>query len=667
MTQGLNKQLRYKSPLHEKLKKALESRKKFSADKMADRHERWTKDEEQAKAYMTVKEADRLRTEQTANGSPQYATIQIPYSYGLLMAAHTWWSSVFLARSPVLQYDVRHGIGAGGSQAVEALMNYQATVGGMMVPWYHWLLDTPKYGVGWVGHHWDSQVITTSRYIEEEELFAGFPTGKTRKVKRTVHVPGYQGNRVFNVRPQDMYPDPRVSLCNFQKGEFLGRYLEISWLELHEGAVTGKYMNVDVLKNMFKDGKWVDPDRDTGSSNFPIPEVEERSDENLGIPHTGFVEGYEMFVRLIPSHWGLGKGTRREMWVFTIAKGCVIIEARPLGALHDEFPFDNMEYEIDAHTMFKRSMMETLQPLNDTLTWLFNSHFYAVRKSLNNQFIYDPLKVRGSDFTDPVEGQLIRLKPDAYGTPINQVVQQLQVYDLTKNHINDSRTVMEMMQRVSGVNDMIMGMMSQGGRQTATEVRGAGGGSANRLKTQAEFMSAQGFAPHSIKLLQNTQQFLDVERMYRIAGDLLPGGKQELLVGPEQIAGFYDFVPVDGAMPMDKFAQANLWKELLMGVAGNEQLSSQYDIGKIFAYTAQLAGAKNIQRFKVQLVQDDMMHNAVHAGNVIPLGGGRNALDRAGSAGNSGVSQGGGVPSGDEGSNPRLVEPRQLSGVGPLS
>lgn len=665
MSESLNKTFRYGSKEHGDIKTALCSRKKFSADKMSDRHGIWTKNEEDAKAYIKLKDADKLRKAEGQNGNPQYVTLQVPYSYGLLMAAHTYWTSVFLARSPVLQYSVRHGVTqGGGEQGIEALMDYQVNVGKMIVPWTHWLMDTPKYGIGWVGHYWENETIRTSKIIEEETQFGAFTTGKTKKVKRTVEIPGYQGNKVYNIRPQDAFPDPRVSLSDFQKGEFFARYVEISWLDLHEGALSKRYMNIDVLKKKCPGGKYADPDRDMGSSNFEIPDSNEFDTDTLGIPHTGIVECFEIYVHLIPKLWKIGKSDKRELWVFVVAHNDIIIQARPLGALHNEFPVDNMEYEVDAHTMFKRSMLETVEPLNDALTWMMNSHFFAVRKALNNQFIYDPMKIRGSDMTDPEQGLMIRLKPDAYGTPINQAFQQLQVTDVTKTHMSDMKVLMEMMQRVTGVNDIIMGMMSNGGRQTATEVRGASGGSANRLKSQAEYMSAQGFAPHSQRLLQNTQQHLDIERRYRIAGDLLPGGVQDMLVGPEQIAGFYDFVSVDGSLPVDKFAQANLWREIMAQMAQIEPIAQQYDIGKIFAYTAQLAGAKNVQRFKIQLQPDEQINRDLAAGNIIPIGGNYDATDGAGQAGSNPTRR---IAGDAQAGNPRLVEPPQIPGVGALS
>jgi hypothetical protein len=307
-------------------------------------------------------------------------------------------------------------------------------------------------------------------------------------------------------------------------------------------------------------------------------------------------------------------------------------------------------------------MMEIAEPLNEVLSWLVNTHFFNVRKVLNNMFIADPSRVVTSDFKNPDQGLMIRLRPEAFGTPIDNVIKQLPVHDVTQTHLADMGGIMEMMQQVLGVNSQLMGMLDGSGRKTATEVRGSTGFSMNRLKTQAEYMSAMGWAPLSQMQVQSTQQHLDIERYYKLTGDLLPGGKSSILVNPESITGFYDYIPVDGTMPVDKLAMANLWKELMVGMQSNEQLMMEYDIGKVFAYTAQLAGAKNINRFKVNVQPDADIQSQAQAGNLVPMGANRGNTSQE-SYGTSGGADAGRL----EDSAARVNEPKQLSGVGPVS
>jgi hypothetical protein len=116
-------------------------------------------------------------------------------------------------------------------------------------------------------------------------------------------------------------------------------------------------------------------------------------------------------------------------------------------------------------------------------------------------------------------------------------------------------------------------------------------------------------------------------------------------------------------MPVDKLALANLWKEIMGGVAASPDLMIQYDIGKIFAYTAQLAGAKNINRFKLQLTPDEVVAREAAKGNLIGVNNGAGTEQSSESFGTSG----GTGPGGAEAEATRSVEPRQLSGVGPVS
>jgi hypothetical protein len=102
-------------------------------------------------------------------------------------------------------------------------------------------------------------------------------------------------------------------------------------------------------------------------------------------------------------------------------------------------------------------------------------------------------------------------------------------------------------------------------------------------------------------------------------------GQEFVDVTPEAIAGSYQFIPVDGSLPIDKFAQANLWRTLLGEMKQIPPLMAQYDIAKIFGYVAQLSGLKNIEQFRIQVVPDGLAQAQAQQGNVVPLGGKANA------------------------------------------
>ncbi len=619
------------SQLHKRILDAVSDRVKFSKTKFQARHNAWKKSEEAALAFLPERDVDAVKRLKREEGAPQYTTIVIPYSYGVLMASHTYWTTVFMSRAPVMQFSGRHGETEQATQAIEALIDYQMQVGGMMVPLYIWLLDVGKYGVGIVGDYWDINESVIVEITKEEELILGLiKTGRTKKRKRSKRIQSYAGNRLLNVRPYDFFPDPRVPIHRFQEGEFCTIYNELGWNSVLKRADQGFYTNI---KRLQKGDQGNAGAREAGSGQLELPGdgIPGLFDKKAG----DITKLYECYIELVPNKWGLGKSNFPEKWVFTVTSDYLtVIGAQPLGALHDKFPFQVIEYEPEGYSLVNRSIPEVLEPVQNTLDWLFNSHFYNVRKTLNNQFVVDPSKVVMKDVLDPLPGGTIRLKPEAYGTDVKTVLAQLAVVDITQGHLRDAPIVRELGQQAVGVNDQIMGALQGGGRKSATEIRTSSTFGVNRLKSGAEYMSAMGWGPLSQMILQNTQQFFEDERKFKLVGDLaLEAGPQFIDVDPEAIAGFFDFVPIDGTLPVDRFAQANLWKELLAGMVRFPQVLERYDIGRIFGWVAQLAGLKNINQFRIDLQPDGQVQQQAQAGNVIPLGGGRVDLERAGEPG----------------------------------
>lgn len=640
----ISKNVPYNSPLHTKIREAVDARWKLSRNRMSERYTAYKDAEDQALLYVPAREAEELRKKEKAQGKPQFLTVNIPYSYAQLLAAHTYWTSVLFGRSPVFQFVGRHGYTADSERAVEAIMDYQVQSGGAMLPYYLWLHDVGKYGIGILGTAWEKEINTISKIVEQPKSFLGVQIpGTSQKVRQVLEVPGYEGNKVYNVRPQDWFPDPRVPISRFQDGEFCGRYVESGWNIIKRREAAGYYFNIDVLAKTSPQELY----RDRGSPRLTIPNTETSmrstnlETSNEPAQRLGYTELMEMYIELIPEEWGLGTGKSPEKWCFTVGNGTVVVGCWPLGLYHNKFPFDIMEYEVEAYGLFKRSMLEMLKPLNDTLTWLFNSHFYNVRKMLNDQLVFDPSRIVAKDIQDNAAGRLIRMKPAGYGSDARTAISQLAVVDVTQNHmVGDAKAVMDLMARLSGVNDNVMGMMNVGGRKSATEVRSSNTYSVNRLKTNVEMMSNQGLIPHATKMLQNTQQFYSQEQNFRIAGNLMQSAKAYIQVTPEMIAGFYDFVPVDGTMPIDRQAQALVFNELMKQFGMFPQLALQYDINSIFGYIAHLSGVKNLEQFKVKLAPDEQLQEAARAGDLV-------TLQQGGLA--NGTGAGGGTPGGGQG------------------
>ena len=192
---------------------------------------------------------------------------------------------------------------------------------------------------------------------------------------------------------------------------------------------------------------------------------------------------------------------------------------------------------------------------------------------------------------------------------------------MTRSHINDVQFVENIIERVSGVAKNIMGVQSASSRKSATEAWIASGFFTCRLKVPSEYNSALGWSPLAQMMLMNTQQLMTAEQKYSIAGNTMDQAKAFMEVDPAKISGFYNFVPVDGTMPIDRLAQANFWKELLMQMARVPQLAMQFDMPSMLMHVMKMQGERNIDRFKIQVSPQQQLMQQAQAGNVVPLQG----------------------------------------------
>lgn len=620
-----------KSPLHTKILDQLNSRYEFSANRMAGLHKKWMRAEDLFVAWTPEKDVDAIRRMQREQGGkPQYTTIILPYTYAQLMSAHSYWTTVFLGRNPIFQFQGRHGEAEMQVQALEALIAYQIEIGQMLPCFYFWLMDAGKYGLGVVNDYWCEEVRSISQLQEIEENILGMGTGQFKKQLVTEQIRSYYGNKLRNVRPYDYYPDTRVPLWDPQKGEFVSSHAEMSWTDLVLKRESGEYVNVDAFKSLNKGSR--STGRQPGSPRVDLPNDDTTNNaQDLDLADSGPYGVMQFEIKILPKMWGLSSVAVPEKWVFTCGitsgkKGSergtnlgVVLEARPLGCYHDKFRYSILEMEPEAYGLASRGLPEVIEPLQNTMDWLVNSHMYAVRKTMNNQFYGDPSRIVMSDFDSPRQGGFIRATPAAYGTDITKALQQLPVVDLTRGHMQDLPTFDMFSQRASGVNEQMMGQVNSGGRKTAQEIRSSSTFGVNREKTICEFMGVMGWNPLAQRFVQNSQQYFDSSTKLRIVGDLaMEAGQNFLMVDPQAIAGFYDMIAVDGTMPIDRFAQANLWQQIFAQVARMPQVLMQYDMGRIFAWVAQLAGLKNINRFKIQVLPPGMQQPPPGS-NVVPM------------------------------------------------
>ena len=606
----------FESDRHAKLLARVSQRMKLARNKQSIQWEKWMKAENKMVAYLHESVFDakrRLRRDQS--GQPDYTTIQIPYTYALVMTAHTYWTSVFFGRNPVHQFAGRNGTGEMQVQAMESLIQYQVDAGRFLAPYYLWFYDAAKYGQGVIGEWCKDNKIQYGSL--ESDPDSGAPTQVSRVIQ------GYQGNSIYNVSPYNFFPDPRVTVGNFQRGEFVGVETPMAWHEILKGYQRGDYMNLDALQQYVASYRG-QGDQENYASQVVRPDDQWLQDaQDPFQKHPSRARLLEFHVECSPREWGLGDATGTEKWVITLtADEKIVLGCRPLGMMHGEFPFGVIEPEVEAYGMWGRGLPEISDPIQRTMDWLINTHFYNVRASLNNQFLIDPSRVLVKDAEKGGPGFIFRLRPEGYGQDLRQMMAQFPVNDVTRAHMQDLDGMFQMSERVMGINEQMFGVMQEGGRKTATEIRTSTGFGTNRQKTQTEWISNCGFMPHAERLIKNTQQYYDGQRKLRIVGDAADyAGPQWMMVDPEAIAGEFDIVPVDGTLPIDRYAQVTMWKDLLstlMATPIGQQVIQQMDVPKLISWIFSLGGLKNVKQFNVQV----MPPGAQPGPGMVPIGTG---------------------------------------------
>lgn len=596
--------IEYGTDLHKSVLNKILDRYRYSAREMAEYYPRFRAAEEQFTAYVPTAEAEKLMKERTLKAFQ----VKVPYAMALAQTYMTYVSTVFLGRSPIFQMSATTTGSKVNEQAIEAILNYQVANNGCRPHLYSWIMDPALYGFSTMAVYWDKEEARSGQWVEREKTLMGFPTGKKEKVFEEKRMTVYEGNRWECISPYCVFPDPRWSMADYQKGEFFGVESYPGWHTLAARAEI--YQNLDAArKAQFSQ----DSDRRNMYSHLSTPDSLTGESGIKGIDNKKVLR---MSVDLIPKDWGLGDEQRPQKWIFEVVNDSVIIYAEPLGEMHSLHPFVVQTYEVDTKSLCPRGLLDVLRDCSAILNWLFDTHIYNVRKAINNMFVVDPLRINVNDLLKGEAGRLIRVNPGFGGTPVDQAIKQFQVQDVTQTHLQDMKILMDLMHKIVGINDNMLGQLYQG-RKTAAEVRTASSAGANRLQTICSWQSAVGWEKLARMLVSNTQQFMQNEQKIRIAGGLLD--TEDLLVRPEDIVGFYTYLPVDGTLPIDRVALGQVWQGFLKDAMSVPQFAQKYDIVRIMGYLANLGGINNLKSFELDPMSQQQIAAGAQAGNLVPV------------------------------------------------
>lgn len=591
--------------LHQTVLSYLLDRLNSSEIKMRNFHSRWKMAEMQHQAYLNLSNYEKILKAARQDGKPpELTSVVVPYAFATVNTVVTYHINAFAGRKPIFTLDANDPQSLDRVSYQELMLQHNADHSNLVRQFYDNFYSGQIYSLGVLKNLWHVDKAKRSAWVDNPL------TGK-RRVREMKVV--YEGNKAECVDPFMFFPDTSVPLCDLaEKGEFVvfrafpGKH---ALLSLEEQGVL-RYVNS--AGTMPADAKEY-------SDRFTI--INPMTPRTQAVSTVPVIQEDTFCIRIIPKELQLGESKYPELWLFTVLNKKVIVQAVPLDNDHGMLPVTVHEPYSTGYGFGNYSLVDLLSPMQDSMSWMLNSHIYNVRAVLNNMFVIDPGAVELSDLKDPKPGKLIRLKNAAMGRDVRSVIQQFNVTDVTQNHMNDFNLFMRMGDTIVGVNDNFRGMSEpNSSRKTATEVRTSLESGMSRLAAQARMISAQQMINLGKMMSMNISQYLTKEYSFKVLGEK---GVKIVNVDPQMVVGDFTFPVHDGSLPVDKVAMLGVWKEIMMGVAQQPTLSQNFDIVKIFEHVAELGGARDINRFKVNPVAsvqpDEAVAQQAQAGNLVPV------------------------------------------------
>jgi hypothetical protein len=199
-----------------------------------------------------------------------------------------------------------------------------------------------------------------------------------------------------------------------------------------------------------------------------------------------------------------------------------------------------------------------------------------------------------------------------WGKGVENGIKQLQVVDVTRQHVQDISFMTQFLDLTTGSVDAIKGVQRRSSeRVSATEAQGVMNSALSRLEKMARMSSVMSIQDIAYMLAKDSMQFMSIDHKLKLGEqfamehDKIFGGSKYVNITKDSINVDYDVVVNDGTLPNNTNPQ--VWTQLFQVIASNEGLAQQFDVVRIFQYLAKILGAKNLNDFvaKVEVAPDE--------------------------------------------------------------
>lgn len=601
---------------HTKLVNMVMERAKIANDAIKRKYEYWEEIDKSMTAYVDLSTAEENVKEKDER---KPVSLVIPLSFATVETLLTYFASVFLD-DPIFRYSAVEPGDIVKAGLTEHLIGRQSRFAKMGLNLHTQFRDSFVYGFGISAPSWmEKYGFVTKRKPMQQfmNLVRSFVNVGTQTTRERTLI--YEGNELSNIDPYMSLPDPNESIHDIQKGEFFGWIQKTNYNNLLEEELDeDDVFNVMYLKAM-RDGRTrLTETKDNRDKKLGR---EDHRDANLGRP----VDVINMFIKLVPSDYGLSDSERPEKWFFRVAADGVLISAKEMGLDHDMFPVSVCAPDYDGYSVTPISRLEILQPMQGALDWFISSHITNVRKAINDVVIVDPYMINVPDLKDPGPGGIVRLRKAAWGRGVKDAVMQLNVTDITRGHVTDAMIFMDLIQKIGGTDVLQTVRRNTSERVSATEARNDISNFVSKMGRMARVAGMQAIQDLAFMLASHTSQLMTQDTFVSTVGryqDVLEAEYgTRAPVTPADIVPYADIDMHDGSAPGTENTDAMI--SFMQIAMKDPMLAQEFDIPRVFKAVARASGFKNVHEFvrrkdvQAQVQTPEQIDQGVQQGNLV--------------------------------------------------
>lgn len=608
--------LRPGSDLHQMIISKIDDRAQASRRVMSRYKDRWRDIDDVLRVYMSPEKKDKKQNS-TKKTDKNYADLIIPESYATMETILTYYMASFM-QDPMIKYEGVSPKDVVGAKLMTHLVDHQVKSAKMGLNIHTMFRDDTAYGFGvlapvWRRYYGRKPSLRQLGRFTEPGVFE--ITQEERRWETNALL--YEGNELMNINPYLYLPDVSVPIHKPQEGEYVGWVEEtnVTTLLNIERDPQGLLFNVRYLKEL-----------DNRSQYTLMDKQNTRDEYSTESSHSSqAADVIWMYIDLIPYDWGLGDSEYPEKWLFAVAGDKVVISAHKVDYMHGQFPVAVSASNFDGYSATPVSKLSMVHDVQTLINFMYTSHIHNVRKSLNDMFLVDPSIVNYYDIINPEPGKVIRTRRAAWGNQmLDNAFKQLDVRDVTQQHVGEAAQLGELMRRISNTSDQTQGSFSN--RTTRISSREAGNtlaASLSRYEKNAQLIDMQAMQPLAFFFAAHIQQYMEEETYINITGDFndkymidLEDVDGRIPVHPLDLMIQYNIRPTNGKIPGSEDPQ--VWTQLFQIASQNPVLAQQMNWMKLFKHIGRNLGAKNVDDFMVKVKPDEEIRQAEAAGNIVP-------------------------------------------------